>query len=378
MSGAPRPAPHEHAALRALLGAWLLDACSDQESAAVAAHLEHCAPCAAEARYLYPATAALAEPSPHEDAAPHEATAPPPYDGTATAGPTGNQPRPSGDRVTVLAFARRPPAPRAVPPHIRPYTDQVATLDAVLRDLTAEEWDTLTVEGWTVGQLVAHLAATDSLLTEALDAGTRGPLDLPGDTVPARTRAWTSWAVERSPRSIHAAWRAQADALRAVLLGEAALPADAERPLSLAGDPPLPVAHHTTARAFETWIHTRDIALRTGRRLPPPTTRSLSLMSDFGVRLLPLAMRMRGTPLGRRVLRLELTGRGGDTWLLTDPGQAPPTGPPDAHLALDAMEFCLLTGDRLAPAEAAARTRVSGDAALAEAALAAASAFAGP
>ncbi|QDQ15811.1 maleylpyruvate isomerase family mycothiol-dependent enzyme [Streptomyces spectabilis] len=375
MSGAPRPAPHEHAALRSLLGAWLLDACSDQESAAVTAHLEHCAPCTAEVRYLYPATASLAETPPYEDTAPREATAPPLYDGTATA---GNPSRPAGDRVTALAFARRPPAPRAVPPHVRPYTDQVATLDAVLRDLTAEEWDTLTVEGWTVGQLVAHLAATDSLLTEALDAGARGPLGLVGDTVPDRTLACTSWAAEQSPRSIHTAWRAQADVLRDVLLGEADLPTAAARPLSLAGDPPLPVAHHTAARAFETWIHTRDIALRTDRRLPPPTARSLSRMSDFGARLLPLAMRLRGTPLGGRVLRLELTGRGGDTWLLTDPGQAPPTGPPDAHLALDALEFCLLTGDRLAPAEAAARTRVSGDAALAEAALAAASAFAGP
>ncbi|WP_030672019.1 maleylpyruvate isomerase family mycothiol-dependent enzyme [Streptomyces sp. NRRL B-1347] len=377
MSGAPRPAPHEHAVLRSLLGAWLLDACSDQEGAAVAAHLERCAACAAEVRRLYPAAASLADTVPYGDAAPYEeATAPPPYDGAAPPGTAGNPSRSPYDRVTALAFARRPPAPRSVPPHIRPYTDQVATLDAVLRDLTTVEWDTPTVEGWTMAQLVAHLAATDSLLTETLDAGARGPLGLPGDTVPARTEAYTAWAVGRSPRSIHTTWRAQADVLRDVLLGEATLPGEAERRLSLAGAPPLTVADHTAARAFETWIHTRDIAQRTGRRLPPPTARSLSRMTGLGVRLLPLAMRFLGTPLGRRVLRLELTGHGGDTWLLTDQGQTPPPGPPDAHLVLDAMEFCLLTGDRLALAEAA--FRVSGDTALAEEALAAAPAFAGP
>ncbi|QCX81828.1 hypothetical protein C9F11_41240 [Streptomyces sp. YIM 121038] len=372
MSGAARPAPGEHAQVRSLLGAWLLDACSDRESSAVVAHLGRCATCAAEVRHLYPATAALAEP--------------PPYDAAALPGAARNppgSPHSPNDRVTALAFARRPPAPRAVPPHLRPYTDQVATLDAVLRDLADAEWSTLTVEGWTVAQLVAHLAATDGLLAEGLDAGARGPLGLAGDTVPDRTRAGTAWAVGQSPASVHRAWRAQADVLRAALLGDATrgaggTAAGPERLVSLGGAPALTVAHHAAARAFETWIHTRDIALRTGRRLPPPTSRSLSLMCAFGVRLLPLAMRLRGTPLGDRVLHLELTGRSGDTWLLTDPGRSSPQGPPDARLALDAVEFCLLTGDRRTPAEAAALARVSGDTTLVDEALAAAPAFAGP
>ncbi|MFI8930891.1 maleylpyruvate isomerase family mycothiol-dependent enzyme [Streptomyces sp. NPDC053474] len=369
MSGAARPAPGEHAAVRSLLGAWLLDACSDRESSAVVAHLERCAACAAEVRHLYPATVALAEPPPYDDATslPGAARNPP------------GSPRSPHDRITALAFARRRPAPRAVPPHLRPYTDQVATLDAVLRDLAEAEWSTLTVEGWTVVQLVAHLAATDGLLVEGLDAGARGPLGRAGDTVPDRTRACTAWAADRSPASVHRAWRAQADVLRAALLGVGdGTAVGPERLVSLGGAPPLTVAHHAAARAFETWIHTRDIALRTGRRLPPPTSRSLSLLCDFGVRLLPLAMRLRGTPLEDRVLRLELTGRSGDTWLLTDPGRSSPGGPPDAHLTLDAVEFCLLTGDRRTPAEAAALARVSGDTTLADEALAAAPAFAGP
>ncbi|MEI5101862.1 maleylpyruvate isomerase family mycothiol-dependent enzyme [Streptomyces sp. PmtG] len=364
MSGAPRPAPDAEPC--SLLGAWLLDACSPREKAAVAAHVEHCADCSAEARDLYPAVAALAGP------------------------PRGEVPatsRTASDGVTSLAFARRPPSPRGLPLHLHPYLDQVATLDAVLRDLDDAEWHEQPVADWTVAQLVAHLAATDSLLAASLDARARGPLDLPGDTVSARTHAFTTWAAGQSPAAVHAAWRAQADLLRDVLAGPPGRGnaprkdggrASAERRVALPGEAPLTVADHTAGRAFETWIHTRDIALSTGRRLPPPTARSLARMSDLGVRLLPLALRARGTPLGERALSVELTGPGGGSWLLTDPGHDRPPGPPDARLVLAAVDFCLRTGDRHTPAETVARTRVTGDPALAEAALAAASAFAGP
>ncbi|MFD9902760.1 maleylpyruvate isomerase family mycothiol-dependent enzyme [Streptomyces sp. NPDC059063] len=411
MSGAPRPAPDEHPELCSLLGAWLLNACSAQERIAMAAHVKHCALCAAEMRDLHPAVTSLTSQPQYEDPAPYadlmayeDAAAyedhvsyeiPAGYENLASPDDGSHRSQPlslplssasstHGD-ITALAFARRPPAPRHLPPHIRPYADQVATLDAVLRDLAAEEWNTQTVEGWTVAQLVAHLAATDSLLAETLDATARGPLDLPGDTVPARTRAFTSWAVDQPPASVHAAWRTQADLLRDTLVREAApnTPA-AEGPytpgdrLGLADGPRLTLADHATTRAFETWIHTRDLALHTGRRLPPPTARSLTRMSDLGARQLPFAMRHRGTPLGHRVLHVELTGPGGDTWHLTDPENPSSERPPDTHLVVGAMEFCLLTAARRTPAETAAHTRVTGDTALADAALAAAPAFAGP
>ncbi|MGA4844000.1 maleylpyruvate isomerase family mycothiol-dependent enzyme [Streptomyces sp. G45] len=396
MSGAPHPAPDEHAALAPLLGAWLLDACSAAESSAVAAHVERCAACTTEVRELYPAVASLAARAPHEAESPYES----PYEREAPYGeapyarpvplggasrPSRRSPRPAAyDRLASRVRTRRPPAPRDVPAHVRPYTDHVATLDAVLRDLGGAEWRAPTVEGWSVAQLVAHLAATDSLLTGALDATARGPLDLPGTTVPARTRSYTDWAARQPPEAVRAAWRAQADALHGVLVrgaDEAAGAGSAHAPedrLSFAGGPPLAVADHTTGRAFETWIHTRDIALATGRRLPPPAARNLTRMCALGVRLLPLALRMRGTPLGERVLRVDLSGRGGGTWLVGEAGEEAPSRPPDAGLALGSVEFCLLVGGRLDPAETVARARVTGAAALAEAALTAAPAFAGP
>ncbi|MGW8380180.1 maleylpyruvate isomerase family mycothiol-dependent enzyme [Streptomyces sp. ODS28] len=336
-SGTPGPsgaASDGHPLAEPLLGAWLLNACSPEEAALVEAHLRHCEHCASDAHTLRAALPGLAGSEP----------LPPPPE--------------LYERTTTAAFAARTPTPRGLPAHVRPYAAQLATLDAVLRELAPADWRSVVVEGWTAAQLVSHLAATDSLLAEQL-AGAPS-----GDTVPERTAAYTSWAARHPYETVHATWYEAAASLR-----ESLSRGDPSRPAELAAGFPLPVADHAVGRAFETWIHTRDIALTTSRTLPPPSPETLHAMSDLGARLLPKALLLTGTPLDSRALTLHLTGEGGGTW------QVGP-GTTTAELTLDTVDFCLLTGGRLGAGEIP-RT-VTGDAGLAEAALGAAGVFSGP
>ncbi|GAA2099519.1 zf-HC2 domain-containing protein [Streptomyces albiaxialis] len=299
------------------------------------AHLRHCDRCAEEVRVLAPALAGLAAETP----------APPPE---------------FAARVTAGAFARRPPAPRGLPPYVRPYAAQLATLDAVLRELSGADWGLETVEGWSVAQLVAHLAANDSLLADRVAGNEDG-------TIPGRTAEWTAWAAGMPPATVHGTWRERAEALRDTLAeGGEELGA---RHARLAGRRPFPVADLAIGRAFETWVHTADIAGRTALPLPPPVDESLRPIADLGVRTLPLAMGRTGAPLDGRALRVELTGRGGGEWLLGE-------GPTVAAMALDTVEFCFLAGGRRDPGRMDAR--ITGDRELAAAALRAAPALSGP
>ncbi|MFG3253404.1 maleylpyruvate isomerase family mycothiol-dependent enzyme [Streptomyces sp. NPDC048172] len=346
-SGTPSGTPSGgHASAEPLLGAWLLNACSPEEAAAVEAHLRHCDRCAEEVRTLATALAGLADATP---------PAPPPE---------------LAARVTAGAFARRPPAPRGLPAYVRPYAAQLATLDAVLRELSDADWERETVEGWTVAQLVAHVAATDSLLADRVAGNEDG-------TIPGRTAEWTAWATGVPPATVHGTWRARAEALRDTLAeGGEELGA---RPARLAGRRPFPVADLTIGRAFETWVHTADIAGRTALPLPPPVDESLRPIADLGVRTLPLVMGRTGTPLDGRTLRVELTGRGGGEWLLGEgPGSEGPGsgGPAVAEIVVDTVEFCFLAGGRRDPDRMDAH--LAGDRELAVAALRAAPTFSGP
>ena len=82
---------------------------------------------------------------------------------------------------------------------------------------------------------------------------------------------------------------------------------------------------------------------------------------------------MQGKPLDGRVVRVVLTGDGGGDWVIGARTDAPPVHP-DVTITADVLDFCLLTAERITPAEM--EYSVEGDPGLARDLVGAAAAFA--
>ncbi|MEW9549373.1 maleylpyruvate isomerase family mycothiol-dependent enzyme [Nonomuraea sp. NPDC050783] len=273
-------------------------------------------------------------------------------------------------RPQLLAGARarrRPAAPTAV--WAEPYAGRVAAMDALLASAADEDWSRVIVEGWTLQELVAHLAAKDGLLAASVGAPVLGPplgaLDALGRTgdVQAYERA-------RSPEQTRRDWRAQADALCRHV---ATLPETT--PATLDGME-VPLRDHLLGRGLETWVHTDDAARAAGVRLPDPVPEHVRPTADLCARLLPWTMLFSGLDGTGRTLRLTLTGPGGGEWLLPLGVAETVPGDPDAHLTADVRAFCFLLGGRGDPEDFPAD--VTGDRALAADVLRTAPALSGP
>ncbi|GAA4936013.1 maleylpyruvate isomerase family mycothiol-dependent enzyme [Actinoplanes utahensis] len=323
-----------HETVVPLIGAWALDACSPAEDAFVEAHLAACPSCARLARRLREAAAGIVD--------------------------TRLRPPPGGlDRLRATVHrSRRPVTPTA--PFAAPYAAQVAALDLLLSQLTGEEWSRVAAYGeLTVHDLVAHLGATDGLVS----AGIGLPVDppaVPGQRLAARTAAVLRVERARSPEETRRAWRAQADELCRALVGQSS-PGTA----TVLMGRPFPLVDAVLARAFETWIHTEDIAAATGRPIVVPLPEHIHPMTDFAVRVLPAVISRHIAPPHDRLIRLHLTGPGGGIWTvpLDLAAVVPATARPAAEVTVDLVEFCRMAADRQDPARVTAR--FAGDTALA-------------
>lgn len=326
-----------HTAVTELLGAWALDACSEEETATVEDHLAGCAACAAEADRLGRVTAGLAT----------TVAVPPPM-------------RLRG-AVLAAAVARRPAGEEAS----SGYATWVERFDTLLGRLTPAQWRERVIRDLTVQDLVAHLIATDELLAAQLGAADAEPPADPAEldgTLPARRSAAAIGEHRgRPPERTRAAWRAQADRL----LRHAGRPGSLDRQVRLA-DPRLPRQPLRTAlvqRLFETWIHTDDVRALLGSPPDPPSERQVAMIVAFGVRLLPAALRLAGADRPPRSARLVLVGPGGGDWTISPAAQSAPAGPPDATVTMEAVDFCYLLGNRRDPGSVP--HRVEGDPAVA-------------
>jgi uncharacterized protein (TIGR03083 family) len=349
-----------HETVSALLGVWAIGACSAEEAEAVMEHLPHCESCSAEAARLSGAADLLG------------AAAPPP----------------ARLRGRVLERARLlRPAASPCPGYAEAYAAQVSVLDSLLRELDGPEWTVNVIYDWNVQDVVAHLAATDGLVAAQLDVPVDPPLSagapangsgtpgggsaVPGADVAAVIEGRTAVVIgherARPPESTRTAWRVQADALCR------GLPADSSHRLT---GVPLRIADAVVARAFETWVHSDDIATAVGRRLPPPLPRHLYPIAALGVRSLPRAL---GRTWGERpsvAAQVVLDGPGGGQWVVGLGARPPADSTPVVRLEMDVIEFCFLAGGRRDPATVGAV--VTGDEELGRELLAAAPAFAGP
>jgi uncharacterized protein (TIGR03084 family) len=215
-------------------------------------------------------------------------------------------------------------------------------LDGILRGATDADWDRPTrCPGWTVSDVVLHLAQTDEFavasaegrLAEAAASwtGTDG-----APTVDDRAGALVAQQRGSPPPAVLERWRSGAAAVR-----HAFATVDPSARLTwVVGQ--LAARTLATTRLSETWIHTGDVAEALGvARMPGP---QLEQIVRLAWRTLPYAFAREGKELAGPVA-VELTAPDGGTWAFGDPGTATTIvrGP--------ATDFCDVAARRLDPAD---------------------------
>ena len=197
-------------------------------------------------------------------------------------------------------------------------------------------------EGWTVADVVLHLAQTDEMATASvqgryresigsLAAGLPPTSDVDGavDLMVARERGAPAAA-------LRARWQAAADDLDAALA---------------VTDPHLRVDWVTgqlsarslaTTRFSENWIHTGDVAEGLGLDLPP--SERLHHIARLAWRTLPYAFARSGRELAGPVA-FALRAPSGNAWDFM------PDEPASTTITGDGAELCLVAARRLAPAD---------------------------
>lgn len=266
------------------------------------------------------------------------------------------------------ARARRRPA-AGTAAWAQPYAGRVAAMDALLASAVDDDWNREIVEGWTLQELVAHLAAKDGLVAAAVGAPVLGPPITATDAL-GRTRDVQEHERARSPEQTRRDWRAQADALCRHLTDlDPTVPTMVDGVGAALGDQVL-------ARMLETWVHTGDAASTARLRLPDPIPEHIHPAADLCARLLPWTMLFSGLDGSGRVLKLTLTGPGGGVWHVPLGVSDEPSDREDASITADVVTFCFLLGGRGEPDTIGAE--VGGDVELARDVLRTSQAMSGP
>ena len=191
------------------------------------------------------------------------------------------------------------------------YGRTIAALGDLLGDLTPDEWDAPTIEGWTVKGLVTHLVAVEEYFGRQLGLW---PLDideaLEADHLGMTREFVAAWS-ERPAAEVLARWRELTGAITTHLAG-------LDR---TAGRQPFHFHFLDTSlstvlitRVFEIWTHDEDIRRATGRTASTPDAARLRRMSRIAVPSIPFGLAMVGAPAPGRTARIVLTGHGGGTW----------------------------------------------------------------
>jgi uncharacterized protein (TIGR03084 family) len=229
-----------------------------------------------------------------------------------------------------------------VEPIVAALAAQQDELDGMLRDATDADWDAPTrCPGWTVSDVVLHLAQTDEMALASVedrleDAAASWTVADGGTTADDLAGAFVEQQRGAPPQQVFERWRAGTAALRSAF--------DAVDPSArlnwIAGQ--LSARTLATTRLSETWIHTGDVAEALGiERTPGP---HLEQIVRLAWRTLPYAFERDGKELAGPVA-VELTAPDGGTWSFGDLDTATTTvrGP--------ATDFCEVAARRLDPAD---------------------------
>jgi uncharacterized protein (TIGR03084 family) len=199
-------------------------------------------------------------------------------------------------------------------------------------------------EGWSVADVVLHLAQTNEMaigsmehrLDEALDELTAGLP--PTADVDEGAGAMVDAQRHIGPAAVHRRWQRSVERL-----DECWRAADPhERVTWVAGQ--LSVHTLVTTRLAETWIHTTDVAAALEVDLVP--TDRLRHVARLAWRTVPYAFARAGRTLAGPV-EFDLSGVGGDEWRFV------PDEPAITTVRGDGVELCLVAGRRRAPSDTA-------------------------
>lgn len=222
-------------------------------------------------------------------------------------------------------------------------TDQHRELAGLLEGLDEPGFQQASrCEGWTVADVVLHLAQTDEMAIAsvrgsfsehvaglAADMGPATSVDEGADWMVARDRGQPGAAVRDR-------WHAGADELHG-LLAECD---PHQRVVWVAGE--LSARTLATTRLAETWIHTGDVAYGLGVALEPSTR--LQHIARLAWRTVPYAFARAGRELAGPVA-FELRGPNGESWSFR------PDDEPVTTITGDALDLCLVAGRRVVPAD---------------------------
>jgi uncharacterized protein (TIGR03084 family) len=209
-------------------------------------------------------------------------------------------------------------------------------LEAILADLSPADWATESgAPGWTVRDVVVHLAQTEEAVTATGSAGDGlggGSAVEPGAM--DRIMDQLVQADDAPAGEVFARWRAARRAALATLRA-----ADPGARLSWAATPLKPATLATT-RLAEHWAHGLDITGPLG--IPFPDTDRLRHIAWLAHGTLPYAFRFSGQE--PHDVYCELTAPDGDTWRFGRPEA-------DSTITGSAGAFCRVGAQRLKPEE---------------------------
>jgi uncharacterized protein (TIGR03083 family) len=281
--------------------------------------------------------------------------------------PESESPAPGHLRSRVLDAAllerpARPPAPSAAVAAHRIETERARLL---FGRLAGDQWhatvDPDELDGWTVHELVAHLAANEALLAQLIG--------IPDPSSPERennNERRTALAQDRhrqlEPTATIDEYAAFATAVDQHV--SSVDPADLETDISWWGMD-MRISSALIVRALETWTHADDIRRAIGLPTVAPAAPDLATMSARSLEWVPIMLASTGDDIAPGTATLRLTGPGGGTHTVQLGAEpAPPHTPPAFELTIDIVDYCRAVSKRVAPS--GLPHAVTGDADLAE------------
>lgn len=208
-----------------------------------------------------------------------------------------------------------------------------AALDAVLADLTEEQWESDTpAEGWTIKDQVSHLAYFDETGTAAAidpEAFRAGAAELMKN--PRGVDHATDLGRSKSGAEVLAWWRES----RATMVA-AFRTLDPKARLPWYG-PDMGARSFATARLMETWAHGQDIIDTLG--VERAATDRLRHVAHIGVGARRFAYATNRRELPDVDVYVELRSPSGETWTWGDPDAGD-------RITGDALDWCLLVTQR--------------------------------